>query len=310
MTSITGVHPYAEKFPKLPDDELAELAESIRANGLRQPIVVTPDGLILDGRNRWAACQLAQVEPETVVYEGDDLAEYVMNVNVERRHMSTGARAMAAARVLEAAGRRDHENRRWEGVRGRPVIRPESGTNPKTWNNLLAQAGVVLDHAPALAAQVVADKMALDHAYRQAQAVRDAERLRNDEAAARAYVEEHAPELIELVADGTYGSHRELVGYARLIAEERARGGRSAREHQRLTNETYTRLARMVHTLAQLDKSVSLGGVGRDVMEEYDPSGLDPTTGVGPRDLEPDSLRRAAHFLAKLAEWAERRAKP
>ena len=52
--TITGVHPYADKFPMLPEPELAELAESIRANGLRNPIVLTPDGLILDGRNRAA----------------------------------------------------------------------------------------------------------------------------------------------------------------------------------------------------------------------------------------------------------------
>ena len=36
-----------------------------------------PDGLILDGRNRSAACERAGVSPTTIVYEGDDLAEYV-----------------------------------------------------------------------------------------------------------------------------------------------------------------------------------------------------------------------------------------
>ena len=51
-TAITGVHPYADKFPMLPESELQELAESILQNGLRQPIVLTEDGLILDGRNR------------------------------------------------------------------------------------------------------------------------------------------------------------------------------------------------------------------------------------------------------------------
>jgi hypothetical protein len=60
----------------------------------------------LDGRNRWAACQRAGVEPKTVVYEGDDLAESVLHANIERRHMTTGARAMAAAMALYAEGRR------------------------------------------------------------------------------------------------------------------------------------------------------------------------------------------------------------
>ena len=130
--TITGVHPYADKFPMLPEPELAELAESIRANGLRNPIVLTPDGLILDGRNRAAACERVGVAPTTTVYEGDDLAEYVIDANSSRRHMTTGARAMATALVLVEDGRRI--NGKWDGAKGRKIIRPESGTNPKSWN--------------------------------------------------------------------------------------------------------------------------------------------------------------------------------
>ena len=88
--TITGVHPYADKFPMLPEPELAELAESIRANGLRNPIVLTPDGLILDGRNRAAACERVGVAPTTTVYEGDDLAEYVIDCNTSRRRPRPG----------------------------------------------------------------------------------------------------------------------------------------------------------------------------------------------------------------------------
>ena len=112
ITKITGVHPYADKFPMLPETELAELADSISVNGLRLAIVITPGGLILDGRNRWKACELADVEPATIVYDGEDIAEYVIDANITRRNMSTGQRAMATALVLEADGRR--ENNRWK----------------------------------------------------------------------------------------------------------------------------------------------------------------------------------------------------
>jgi len=37
------------------DVELTELASDIIENRLRDPIVLL-DGLIIDGRNRWAAC--------------------------------------------------------------------------------------------------------------------------------------------------------------------------------------------------------------------------------------------------------------
>jgi ParB-like chromosome segregation protein Spo0J len=50
-----AVHPVANLFPMLPDDELQELADDIRANGLQHPIVLDKDGVLIDGRNRWAA---------------------------------------------------------------------------------------------------------------------------------------------------------------------------------------------------------------------------------------------------------------
>ena len=146
MTAITGVHPYAEKFPMLPADELDELTASIAANGLRQPVVITPDGLVLDGRNRWAACRALGLEPEVAIYEGDDLAEYVIDCNTTRRHMTTGQRAMASALVLADDGRR--ENGRWK----RGSTEGISDIRNSTHREALSQAGVILDYAPSLIA--------------------------------------------------------------------------------------------------------------------------------------------------------------
>src|SRR5690606_5631026 len=81
----------------LADDELRELAEDIRQRGLLQPIVLAPDGSILDGRNRYAACQLAGVEPQYVTYEGDDPDGYAWSVNVKRRNLTKAQVAMVAA---------------------------------------------------------------------------------------------------------------------------------------------------------------------------------------------------------------------
>lgn len=91
------VHPVAALFPMLADDELRELAEDIRQRGLLQPIVLAPDGSILDGRNRYAACQLAGVEPQYVTYEGDDPDGYAWSINVKRRNLTKAQIAIVAA---------------------------------------------------------------------------------------------------------------------------------------------------------------------------------------------------------------------
>jgi hypothetical protein len=58
-------HPAADRFPLLAGDDLAELAEDIRANGLLEPIWLWNEVdvclWLLDGRNRVAACKIAGV---------------------------------------------------------------------------------------------------------------------------------------------------------------------------------------------------------------------------------------------------------
>jgi hypothetical protein len=90
--------PYAEIFPMLGEVELAELAEDIQANGLREPIVLDGDR-ILDGRNRLEACRLAGVEPRFDHYNGDDPLGYVISLNLHRRHLNESQRSMVAANI-------------------------------------------------------------------------------------------------------------------------------------------------------------------------------------------------------------------
>jgi ParB-like nuclease domain len=102
------VHPIAELFPMMTDDELADLAADIKANGLIHPIVVDKDGLLIDGRNRARACEIAGIEPATVVFEGDDPRAYIIASNIARRHMSKGQQAMAVAMVYPEPEKTTH----------------------------------------------------------------------------------------------------------------------------------------------------------------------------------------------------------
>src|SRR6478752_7031512 len=101
MMTTYPMHPACSAWPRMDDDRLMELAEDIRANGLLHPIVLTPDNILLDGRNRDLACQIAGVVPHTVVYEGDDYVDYVISANKHRRQL-TDAQWAAVGAELDA----------------------------------------------------------------------------------------------------------------------------------------------------------------------------------------------------------------
>src|SRR5262245_57667104 len=92
------VHPVADLFPMLAEDELADLAADIKERGLLHPIVLDGDGRILDGRNRLLACEMAGMTPLFVTYEGDDPDGYAWSVNVRRRSHTKGQMAIMAVR--------------------------------------------------------------------------------------------------------------------------------------------------------------------------------------------------------------------
>jgi len=91
-------HAYALLFPQAGDDVLNSMAADIGKNGLREAITTFEDK-ILDGRNRYLACQKAGVEPRFDEYEENDPLGFVLSKNASRRHLRTSQRAIIAARL-------------------------------------------------------------------------------------------------------------------------------------------------------------------------------------------------------------------
>jgi ParB-like chromosome segregation protein Spo0J len=104
-------HPVANAFPLIEGEKFDEFAESIRVNGLRNPIWRHKDGRIIDGRNRYLACLKVGVEPRMKTFEGSDeeLVPFVLTQNMDRRHLTDSQRAMAASELakLEQGARTD-----------------------------------------------------------------------------------------------------------------------------------------------------------------------------------------------------------
>jgi N6-adenosine-specific RNA methylase IME4 len=92
------IHPAAEIFPMLSDEELDSLAVDIKTHGLRHPLVMH-DRELLDGRNRLAACKIAGVVPSFVEYEGDSPVSFVISVNIKRRQLDASQRACVAVEI-------------------------------------------------------------------------------------------------------------------------------------------------------------------------------------------------------------------
>lgn len=138
----------------LPEAELQQLAADIKQNGLTDPITKL-DGLILDGRNRYAACKIAGINPVFEEYHGDDPLAFVFSKNFTRRQLNESQKAMIGGRY---ATLRNGANQYSEGG---PDGLPSGKTNQEAANMVgvsprtIKRARVVInDGTPGLQAAV------------------------------------------------------------------------------------------------------------------------------------------------------------
>lgn len=295
MIDVSGVHPYADQYPMLDDDELAALADSIAEQGQLSPVVVTPDGLILDGRNRWAACNMLGIDcaAVTVTADPESWADLVIASNSTRRHMSTGARAMADALVLQVAGRR--RDGRW--ARGTILDdRPISSGEQKA----LKQCGVVLDYAPGLATQVRDGALTLNAAYERANAERakvDGDRKDAERATkmlkAKAKDDDRAAKYVRLIDVDELEPRAALAAYNEDTRKEREQ----AETERCIRSDLYSGIARAVQVCA------GYGGYADipKLMADYDPTELAPPQLDDEMSVE--TLTVARRLIDELIDW-------
>jgi len=201
------VHPAADLFPLLGDDELHELADDIKRHGLHQPVWLWDDPergtVLLDGRNRARACQIADVAIRTQPYRGDDPIAFSISANEKRRHLTAGQRAFLALQIeaLYATEAKETQGQRTDllpqdfvadlpqSKPGERKSRERAARIVKASGRGVSQAKRVEREAPDLAEQVRAGVMALDAAERHIkERAREQKRAEN-----RALIEQTAP---------------------------------------------------------------------------------------------------------------------
>jgi len=95
-------HPLADLFQVLDDKspEFEALVDDIRERGQQEQVWLY-EGKILDGRNRYLACQRLNKEVRVKDYVGADAIGFVLSANLHRRHLDESQRAMVGAKLTD-----------------------------------------------------------------------------------------------------------------------------------------------------------------------------------------------------------------
>jgi hypothetical protein len=161
--SAAKFHALADLFPLLDGEEFDALVADIRAYGLRQEIILF-EGMILDGRNRYAACLEAGIEPRFEQFNGADPLAFVISLNLARRHLSESQRAIVAAKIAtmrHGGDRRPQQDANLHLAVSRASAASMLNVSPRS----VATAAQVLDHgAPELIEAVEKGEIAVSKA--------------------------------------------------------------------------------------------------------------------------------------------------
>lgn len=158
------VHPLTACYPMMSEDQVNALAEDIRANGLLFPVTVKGD-VLLDGRNRMLACEVAGVELQAVELEdGKDEIAFIYSTN-KRRDATKSQKAMTAAYQANAP-----KGRNWINTANAVITQERAASENGVSVDTLQRAKYVIDRSEELAREVHRGDKTLAQALRELRA--------------------------------------------------------------------------------------------------------------------------------------------
>jgi ParB-like chromosome segregation protein Spo0J len=107
------VHPAADLFSPLGEEDLLALAADIKKHGLKQPVLIIEDKdgstVLIDGRNRLDALEYLGEKitlDNSAIFErlpaGTDIYASVISLNIHRRHLTSEQKRALVAKLLKA----------------------------------------------------------------------------------------------------------------------------------------------------------------------------------------------------------------
>ena len=104
---------YYDLVPRPTTEEWHALEHSIKLNGVREPIVINEDGVILDGYTRYEICQNLGITPPYRIHKfdtKDDELKYVLETNATRRQLNAYQRVELFYDIFKVMRKEAKEN--------------------------------------------------------------------------------------------------------------------------------------------------------------------------------------------------------
>lgn len=91
LHELKGVHKALEVIPMMNEREYSALCADVKENGFLNPVIINPDGYVIDGRARLCASIEPHIilDPPIEVLDPVDTMKFVISANVIRGHISS-----------------------------------------------------------------------------------------------------------------------------------------------------------------------------------------------------------------------------
>ena len=263
-------HWVADMYP-LNETDVSALAEDIKTNGQIAPIKMLKDGRIIDGRNRWMACQKAGVEPliDVINPDGEEVTDerlfaLATSCNSMRRDLTTSERAVASAAAWKRlfpegapniTRMKKDDERKCKNALTFEIFASQSF---KVGERYAKQALAIANYSPEL---LEAAKESLDGAYKTYQS----EKLkREDDKRNRQLLVDH-PDLKERVANANL-SAEEAITIARKRDAEIIAKEESLKQQKAFIAQGFNRTIELFHGLLNWDSSDILEAIENEAL--------------------------------------------